>query len=509
MGMAWKVSRRSWVIVLSLGAWLAVTSMALPASGTTAGPNNEPSSWSIITPIGQSNLGSTGPIACPAKNWCLSLATNSEWNGTSWRAAPQPVQPFAGGSLSLQGLACPSATSCFAVGYGEPADKVIKGKSFTQLTQPVAEHFDGRRWTNEVLPTATDKSLSLTAIGCASRDLCFAMGYASPYVRAVDCRACLGGPLRAPPPRPLLLMRWNGTTWRSVAIRSTPRHDYNVTGLSCASPRLCVAVGTSNPDNRGGGWAPFLAEWNGSHWTDGVPSAFTQETPPFVSPKLDEGLSDVTCRPPRFCAVSGWIGGRHPSDEGGYYGNVPTYPLIVVMEHGRWQSPQVNFPLSGQLATALSIACPSPNDCVEAGNWGLTDHALIETWNGHSLTFVSTPSNPYAFTSELASVACPSVRLCFADGAYNSPSINGEAIIEAGPASTAGQRGPARVPVPNVVGTSKSAAWLVLTRAGFEPNLSANDYCAGDDETNATITSEDPHPGTNLVAGSTVTIDPC
>ena len=62
-------------------------------------------------------------FAATTSPWYLPVVVNGQipvtlterWNGTAWAIQPGP-HPGAQGS-SLAGVACPSASSCFAVGY--------------------------------------------------------------------------------------------------------------------------------------------------------------------------------------------------------------------------------------------------------------------------------------------------------------------------------------------------------------------------------------------------------
>ena len=237
-------------------------------------------------------------------------------------------------------------------------------------------------------------------------------------------------------PQRLLLMQWNGTSWRPIHLASALRREYSIQGLACSSRRFCVAVGSTGPDKLGGvHQAPFVAEWNGTRWTEQHPSVFTEDGTKYLN-ATDQGLTGVICRPSGFCAISGYVGGSNPGSTGGYYGRNPVYPLIAVAQGGHWVQRQIaSLAETGDTqAVAQGISCPSTHDCVLAGFYGNTDHSLIETWNGSSVSFVPTPVDPTKFRATLAGIACPTLKVCFAAGSYWQTNSQGEGIIEEGPA---------------------------------------------------------------------------
>ena len=163
--------------------------------------------WSIIpspTPPGTSYPG-LAAVACHSAKSCVAVGGSvafpegtpsgrapaagttlvEEWNGTSWSIVPSPNPPGASGgdSVSLGGVACPSATRCLAVGsYGCCEDNTA-----------FVEQWDGTGWSMVTTPTLSG-SYGLGAVACPSTTSCFAVGE--------DITA------RAP-----LIEHWDGTTW--------------------------------------------------------------------------------------------------------------------------------------------------------------------------------------------------------------------------------------------------------------------------------------------------------
>ena len=154
------------------------------------------------------------------------------WNGRKWSDQPT-YYPRVGFSL-LSGIECESATSCEAVG-------VRVGQS--DVDHPLAEHWDGRVWTNQ--PATGILNGWLNAISCESNSNCEAVGY-----------TYLGDESEA-----TLAMRMRGSRWFAQASPRLPRKGggYGLTAVSCYVSG-CTAVGYSQS-------GLLLAEaWNGERW---------------------------------------------------------------------------------------------------------------------------------------------------------------------------------------------------------------------------------------------------
>jgi hypothetical protein len=97
------------------------------------------------------------------------------WNGTSWSlvTTPDPGGTAAGDFSYLAGLSCSSATSCWAAGgYG------TKGTQLTSLNQVL--HWDGGQWSRAATPnpdgTGTGARNLLAGVACTSASNCWAVG---------------------------------------------------------------------------------------------------------------------------------------------------------------------------------------------------------------------------------------------------------------------------------------------------------------------------------------------
>jgi hypothetical protein len=169
------------------------------------------------------------------------------WNGRSWSIQSSPL--LAG---ELYGVACQSASSCFAVGQA----------SGSQPYQPLAEHWNGRVWTVQITPALPDYQSNepwnawLTSVSCAA-NRCEAVG-------SIEYE---GGLISQN-----LAERWGGGKWVTQATPD-PAGGYNndLLGISCASASSCTSVGEVFDSDTGANSAPLNAQgltWNGLRWSN-------------------------------------------------------------------------------------------------------------------------------------------------------------------------------------------------------------------------------------------------
>ena len=131
----------------------------------------------------------------------------------------------------------------------------------------------------------------LDGVSCVSLSSCTAVGFSTNRT---------GG-------EATLAERWNGSNW-SIERTPTPAAatSSSLLGVSCASPRVCTAVGSFT--NRAGGEATLAERWNGSSWA-------IQRTPNPAG-ATSSRLVGVSCPSPRSCtAVGFWYYISLPSSE--------------------------------------------------------------------------------------------------------------------------------------------------------------------------------------------------
>lgn len=193
------------------------------------------------------------------------------WNGTRWAVQPVPL-PQLGSDAQLEGVSCPTATSCTAVGQ------------YTSLggTFPFAARWNGTRWAAQVLPHPAGTYFLLLAVSCWQPGRCAAVGggfdgstgqpqtpvaerqigtswalqqdaapahttlYGVACPTAHSCTAAGGDVQTWPPPSPgaTVAEHWNGTSWALQATPALPGvYGADMSGVSCLTPAYCTAVG--------------------------------------------------------------------------------------------------------------------------------------------------------------------------------------------------------------------------------------------------------------------------
>jgi hypothetical protein len=124
---------------------------------------------------------------------------------------------------TFQGISCPSASACTAVGYYQGRRAV--GKT-------LIESWNGTAWSIVPSPSKPSHNI-LQDVSCSSASACTAVGYSY-------------GPHSEPK---TLIESWNGTSWSIVPSPSPgPRlgQDY-LDSVSCPSASFCTAVGFRYP----------------------------------------------------------------------------------------------------------------------------------------------------------------------------------------------------------------------------------------------------------------------
>jgi hypothetical protein len=305
------------------------------------------------------------------------------FSGGAWAAGGSAWKPLhrlapAGGSFS--GVSCLSRGLCIAVGSVDRA--------------PLAEVWDGFRWS--VLPTRDPRGSSarLLGVSCASRVACMAVGFSTGA----------HGRERA------LAERWDGLKW-SIQRTPDPSHRVGLAAVSCASATMCTAVGADrnfrDPSiTRGFGFA-LVEHWNGSRWA-------IQATPaPSSAPVASDPLFGVSCVSPRACTAVG-------AAAVGIVQQGVLLGFTRVMRALRWNGvawsvlpTPVENPASGRLDELNAVSCVSRSVCFAVGDDGGLD-GLAVLWNGDTPSESILPGS--GFRRELAGVSCVAATSCVAVG---------------------------------------------------------------------------------------------
>ena len=373
-------------------------------------------------------------IACPTATTCFatgsydtSSATKTLIERLTGTTGTVITSPSVGTFSTLGGVSCPGATTCFAVGQivGTSGTTLIErwnGTSFSTMTSPNA-------------PGALDSALN--GVACISTASCFAVGGSDTSVAVTA-----------------LIEHWNNTSWTVGSSAALTGATFtSLKSISCPSTTLCVAVGTYLNGLLTKG---FAALWNGTTWTPSTLAAAPAGA-------TNTSLSSVTCVSTTSCFAVGhwdssttenslaehwdgsvWTVQTSANNTGTVAVNLESVACISATNCfavGEWSSTTAQKTLvmhyngtqwtlgvspSPAGATDVSlkgVACPASNSCFAVGNWDTdTDtHTLIEHWTGSWA--IQTSANPSTIDIDLAGVACPSITSCFATGHYSTGTV--------------------------------------------------------------------------------------
>jgi hypothetical protein len=266
-------------------------------------------------------------IACPSAGNCYAVGTRSykstfaeHWNGSSWTITAMP-NPGTGGFL--EGVACATKTSCFAVGT------------------PSIEHWNGHRWSLVAAP----KSIAgfLRRISCPGVASCFAVGD----------RGTRQGATRT------VIAHWNGQSW-SVMTTPAPRDLIEVlTDIACQSRLSCFAVGGYS-DGRDGSTYPMIYRWDGTRWSRMTPAA----TP---GGNDESPLNGIACPSASSCVAVGATG--HASS---------AQTMVQQWNGSSWSRVSSPSPNGARYAMLGGVACPTAATCLATGS--ADSHPLAEEY---------------------------------------------------------------------------------------------------------------------------------
>lgn len=236
---------------------------------------------------GLSDSGLFG-VSCTSSRFCIAIGEHGDyglveaWNGTSWRIQTTPTVARYG--TWPTGISCLTADWCTLVGGYNTVKRVEQA-----VGVPLAEHWNGRRWSVQHAPAYGLYFPALSSVSCVSRSFCLASGIHSLNQQGI--------------PSPFA-ERWNGRRW-TAARAGLPKYS-SLNSVSCLSTFDCLAVGQfepslfAAPDTA----APLLESWNGSRWERlAVPQA--PAPPGMYVNQADPALFGISCISPSGCTAVG------------------------------------------------------------------------------------------------------------------------------------------------------------------------------------------------------------
>ena len=167
----------------------------------------------------------------------------ARWHDGRWKLLTMPAvrrQRFA----DFQGISCPTATRCVAVGI--PRTTLAAG-----TITPSPRLWSGSKWRVSTLRRSPSYFFG---VSCPARNRCFASGITFPSLHAF-----------AHP----LIETWNGRTWTTQhpARTSAPNTLNYLQHVSCVTQSDCEAVGDSFDPAVSNSHQTLAENWNGHRWT--------------------------------------------------------------------------------------------------------------------------------------------------------------------------------------------------------------------------------------------------
>jgi hypothetical protein len=357
--------------------WAAVTLAAVAAAaGGRAAPTGS---------VSLRGVSCTWPQACvavgasegPSSKTTLALKLQDG----AWQITPTPTS---GASPELFGVSCLAPGTCVAVGGSEGGT--------------IALRLAGGVWTRMSVP-APDRSASLYGVSCPTTDWCLAAGLAHTETR-------------------MFSDVFNGSSWRTVATPVIRASILQLTALSCASRRFCMAVGDSTVFGPRVSVHPVSVLFNGSAW----------RVVPVAAAGAGPSLQGVSCPVAGLCIA---VGNSH------LYTGSPGRQLVMRYRAGRWAAMTAHGPTGTE---PLAVSCTAPGACVAVSSLNL-GAPLVERLAHGAWSIVpaespgprTTVGNTTIYDETLRSVACLKGAPCVAVGDGNRSPFS--ELIEPGHAS--------------------------------------------------------------------------
>lgn len=392
----WVRTGRGWLVGLALGLLVTAgtaSSRVLGLSGSRG--------LGVVAPGFVSSLQSVSCVSvadCWAVGWFASrhsgaLSEALRWDGSTWSlaATPNPVGTSTMDYNELSGIACVSASNCWAVGYAQsapgPALNLVlrwNGHSWSRVSVPQP---DG---TSSAYPDSTNH---LNGVACVSASDCWAVGDYHPWPRNQA-------------------LHWNGRRWSAVAMPQPAGtgtdHTNHLAAVTCSSASECWAVGYLQSRQVTGNQ---ILRWDGASW----------KRAPTPGPGSGTGfpsyqLYGVTCASGPSC----WAVGEITNHAGVHLDEALRWHA------GKWSQTSVPQPAGSHPNALLGVACASRTNCWAIGDLG--EHSAqrnqAQHWNGRRWSIAKTP-DPAGTTSGavnvLSGISCATTSSCWTIG-YAQPS---------------------------------------------------------------------------------------
>jgi hypothetical protein len=251
------------VSCVAANACIAVGFSQESSSNLTLAESWNGTAWTVLATPNPSSLGnSLGSVSCVSTTACVAVggfesssaptfSTLAEsWDGHTWTL--ESPQNAAARVSDLSGVSCVSSPVCTAVGSA--------GSQYGSST--LAELRVGPTWTTESSPSPAYSQLD--GVACPTTTSCVAVGpdlieswnnamwsvqptAVSGKFWGVSCSgtsSCTAVGSAFPAGDPTLAEVWNGSSWSVQPTSDPPGTHRQLLSVSCPSDRVCMAVGS-------------------------------------------------------------------------------------------------------------------------------------------------------------------------------------------------------------------------------------------------------------------------
>jgi hypothetical protein len=316
-----------------------------------------------------------------------------------WQLTQLPAKVLEGGyhdQAMLSGVDCPTESLCVAVG------------SFGTIATSTSPASGASAW-KVAYPTAPGKGAN-TDVSCASEQLCVVVGFEGGVLVSTDPT---GG----------------AAAWSMTNVNLAHDNAIHLTGVSCPSTTLCVAVNGANPGGPAGKilttTEPTAGQWQVAQLDDSLHFTGVSCASPTACVAVARGgkiavSSDPTGGPAAWSVIDA------PGGAGDLEG-IDCIPALCAAGNATGQiitstDPTGGAPWreakAGTAALVTGVSCPTATDCVGVDNNGSVFTSNDPTggsgaWNAENLVpFEASESEGQFVHNALFGASCASTSLC-------------------------------------------------------------------------------------------------
>jgi len=389
---------RAAAVSVETGATWATTRVPLPPSslGIAGGTASELTAVACVTDAICVAIGGFGPAGSTSPTQGLI----ESGSGANWSASSVPLpagaSTDANAGSTLSAVACPGSGSCVIGGrYIGPADAAF----------PLLVAGSPGSWSDALVPLPSDAAAPSGGSGAPA-----GQGAVAGELTGVACAspsgcAAIGNYATSTPGHPTngLVLWGSGDGWSAQPIPGPSGYGAaSLDGIACAAPQTCLAVGAASPSVGAAGPAvPLLTEGSGSSW-----SSVATPLPPGATEQNQVAFDAVACATNSDCSVFGHVGAPAPATPMSYFAfegsganlTVGQAKSFLLWPGNPWENVQCP-----QAAMVCLTAYDGPGSQSVALGWGAN-------WTA---TRVPVPAGEPANASmHVAAVSCPAPTSC-------------------------------------------------------------------------------------------------